>query len=205
LRIIFARHYRHVTHAAAGVGHRTTPARCVVFNGGHWRLVKEFVEVESGKSSRLSPPSKSSPVHPQRTRSTVPKTRQFRHNVPWLSSVSRCLGPTHVVTPFHHLSGDSHINCSLKAAPITASSQMFSRPRSTTGETRHLIATCGWRAGPVAMAALSRHYQLAQTGRLSARRDRNRGSASTLRLAAKETPKLGLGVESLLLLFHRLL
>jgi len=66
-------------------------------------------------------------------------------------------------------------------------------------------STCGWRAGPVAMAALSRHYQLAQTGRLSARRDRNRGSASTLRLAAKETPKLGLGVESLLLLFHRLL
>jgi hypothetical protein len=27
------------------------------------------------------------------------------------------------VTPFHHLSGDSHINCSLRARPITASSQ----------------------------------------------------------------------------------
>ncbi|QOZ71121.1 hypothetical protein WN72_36060 [Bradyrhizobium arachidis] len=34
--------------------------------------------------------------------------RRFRHNSPRLSSVSRCLGPTQVVTPFDHLSGDSH-------------------------------------------------------------------------------------------------
>ena len=53
---------------------------------------------KSNQSFRLArdfrPPSKSSPVHPQCTRSTVPKTRQFRHTDPWLSSVSRCLGPT---------------------------------------------------------------------------------------------------------------
>src|SRR5208282_3494502 len=42
---------------------------------------------------RPSPPSRFSPARPQRTRSTVPMTRRFRHNVPWLSSVSRCLGP----------------------------------------------------------------------------------------------------------------
>jgi Manganese containing catalase len=46
--------------------------------------------------------------HPQHTRSRVPMTRRFRHSFPQLSSVSRCLGPTQVVTPFHHLSGDSH-------------------------------------------------------------------------------------------------
>src|SRR5262252_6713519 len=77
--------------------------------------------------SQPSPPSQSCPVRPQRTRSTVPMTRRFRHNSPRLSSVSRCLGPTHVVTPFHHLSGDSHINRSLRAGPITASKIHFSR------------------------------------------------------------------------------
>ncbi|TFV37422.1 hypothetical protein E4K65_43520 [Bradyrhizobium niftali] len=50
-------------------------------------------------------------------------TRQFRHSSPRLSSVSRCLGPTQVVTPFHHLSGDSHHHHPLLGAgPITASS-----------------------------------------------------------------------------------
>jgi len=38
--------------------------------------------------------SRSFPARPQRTRSTVLMTRRFRHNAPWLSSVSRCLGPT---------------------------------------------------------------------------------------------------------------
>ena len=44
--------------------------------------------------------------------------RRFRHNVPRLSSISRCLGPIHIATPFHHLSGDSHINSSLTAGPL---------------------------------------------------------------------------------------
>src|SRR5262245_17606470 len=44
--------------------------------------------------SRPSPPSRSCPAHPQRKRSRVPTTRRFRHNVPRLSSISRCLGPT---------------------------------------------------------------------------------------------------------------
>src|SRR5262249_12858083 len=44
--------------------------------------------------SRPCPPSRSCLARPQRTRSTVPVIRQFLHNAPWLSSVSRCLGPT---------------------------------------------------------------------------------------------------------------
>src|SRR5215813_12859540 len=68
--------------------------------------------------SRSSPPSQSYPARPQRKCSTIPKTRRFRHSVPRLSSISRCLGPTHVVTPFHHLSGDSHINSSLREGPL---------------------------------------------------------------------------------------
>src|SRR5262245_46645262 len=38
--------------------------------------------------------SQSYPARPQRKRSTIPMTRRFLHSVPWLSSVSRCLGPT---------------------------------------------------------------------------------------------------------------
>jgi hypothetical protein len=37
------------------------------------------------------------------------------------------LGLADVVTPFHHLSEDSHINCPLRAGPITASKQLPSR------------------------------------------------------------------------------
>ncbi len=78
---------------------------------------------------RPSLPSRPCPGRPQRTRSTVPMTRRFRHNFPRLSSVSRCLGPTQVLTPFHHLSGDSHHHDPLLGAgPITASS--WSRPES---------------------------------------------------------------------------
>src|SRR6516165_1688728 len=44
--------------------------------------------------SRSSPPSQSYLARPQRKCSTIPKTRRFRHSVPRLSSISRCLGPT---------------------------------------------------------------------------------------------------------------
>src|SRR5664279_3116340 len=44
-----------------------------------------------------------------------PAPSPSRHS--WLSSVSRCLGPTHVVTPFIIYRGNSHINCSLRAVP----------------------------------------------------------------------------------------
>src|SRR5258707_4781332 len=73
--------------------------------------------------SRPSPPSRSCPAHPQRKRSTVPKRRRFLHSVPRLSSISDAWGRLNVVTPFHHLSGDSHLHRSLGAGPITASSQ----------------------------------------------------------------------------------
>jgi predicted PurR-regulated permease PerM len=72
--------------------------------------------------SRPSPPSRSCPAHPQRKRSRVPKRRRFRHSVPRLSSISDAWGRLNVVTPFHHLSGDSHLHRSLGAGPITASS-----------------------------------------------------------------------------------
>src|SRR5438046_5489937 len=57
--------------------------------------------------SRPSPPSRSCPAHPQRKRWRVPKRRRFRHSVPRLSSISDAWGRLNVVTPFHHLSGDS--------------------------------------------------------------------------------------------------
>src|SRR5262249_36703612 len=60
--------------------------------------------------------------HPQRKRSRVPKRRRFRHSAPRLSSISDAWGRLNVVTPFHHLSGDSHLHRSLGAGPITASS-----------------------------------------------------------------------------------
>src|SRR5262249_14871364 len=73
--------------------------------------------------SRPSPPSRSCPAHPQRKRSSVPKRRRFRHSVPRLSSISDAWGRLNVVTPFHHLPGDSHLHRSLGARPITASSK----------------------------------------------------------------------------------
>src|SRR5262249_6959985 len=72
--------------------------------------------------SRPSPPSRSCPAHPQRKRSRVPKRRRFRHSAPRLSSISDAWGRLNVVTPFHHLSGDSHLHRSLAEGPITASS-----------------------------------------------------------------------------------
>src|SRR5262252_9042449 len=72
--------------------------------------------------SRPSPPSRSCPAPPQRKRSRVPKRRRFRHSVPRLSSISDAWGRLNVVTPFHHLSGDSVLRRSLGAGPITASS-----------------------------------------------------------------------------------
>ncbi|TFV46892.1 hypothetical protein E4K65_17330 [Bradyrhizobium niftali] len=72
-------------------------------------------------------------------------TRQFRHSSPRLSSVSRCLGPTQVVTPFHHLSGDSHHHHPLLGAgPITASMppsiSIASRPTACSP----ISARCRW-------------------------------------------------------------
>src|SRR5262249_13752686 len=64
-------------------------------------------------------------AHPQRKRSRVPTRRRFRHSAPRLSSISDAWGRLNVVTPFHHLSGDSHLHRSLGAGPITASSGRF--------------------------------------------------------------------------------
>src|SRR5215467_494023 len=72
--------------------------------------------------SRPSPPLRSYPVRPQRTRSRVPMTRRFLHNAP--PSLD-AWGRLNVVTPFHHLSGDSHINSPLREGPL-----------------RHLVMTC---------------------------------------------------------------
>jgi hypothetical protein len=51
---------------------------------------------------------------------SVPR-RRFLHSIPRLSSISDAWGRRNVVTPFHHLSGDSHLHRSLGAGPITAS------------------------------------------------------------------------------------
>src|SRR5262249_27514708 len=75
--------------------------------------------------SRSSPPSQSYPARPQRKRSTVPMTRRFLHSVPWLSSSPDAWGRLNVVTPFHHLSGDSHLTT-----------------RSVQGPLRHLGQVC---------------------------------------------------------------
>ncbi|BAC46811.1 blr1546 [Bradyrhizobium diazoefficiens USDA 110] len=67
-------------------------------------------------------------------------TRRFRHSSPRLSSVSRCLGPTQVVTPFHHLSGDSHHHDPLlEAGPITASSSTWWETGSPRFESQKVI------------------------------------------------------------------
>ena len=48
-----------------------------------------------------------------------------------------CLGRLNVVTPFHPLSGDSHLNRSLAAGPITASSNAApNQKRCESGENR---------------------------------------------------------------------
>src|SRR5262249_11803248 len=71
--------------------------------------------------SRPSPPLRSYPVRPQRTRSRVPMTRRFLHNAPWLSSVSRCLGPTQRRDPVSSsIRGQPHQLISQRR-PITAS------------------------------------------------------------------------------------
>jgi hypothetical protein len=92
---------------------------------GKTKFLKDAVpsieELISMRNAVEQPPSRSCLAHPQRKRSRVPKTRRYRHNVPRLSSISRCLGPTHVRTPFHHLSGDSDLHPLLGARPITAS------------------------------------------------------------------------------------
>src|SRR5262249_20204438 len=112
----------------------------------HWKA--KFVEEkqELPARSRPSPLSRSCPAHPQRKRSRVPKRRRFRHSVPRLSSISDAWGRLNVVTPFHHLSGDSHLHRSLGAGPITASSTTladFSRARDSQIT---FSVTHGWSA-----------------------------------------------------------
>src|SRR5215475_8494045 len=72
--------------------------------------------------SRPSPPLRSYPVRPQRTRSRVPMTRRFLHNAPWLSSVSRCLGPTQRRDPVSSSIGGQPHQLIAQRRPITASS-----------------------------------------------------------------------------------
>src|SRR5262245_21622699 len=72
--------------------------------------------------SRPSPPLRSYPVRPQRTRSRVPMTRRFLHNAPWLSSVSRCLGPTQRRDPVSSSIGGQPYQLIAQSRPITASS-----------------------------------------------------------------------------------
>src|SRR5215471_11920399 len=71
--------------------------------------------------SRPSPPLRSYPVRPQRTRSRVPMTRRFLHNAPWLSSVSRCLGPTQCRDPVSSSIGGQPHQLIAQRRPITAS------------------------------------------------------------------------------------
>src|SRR4029077_15681890 len=72
--------------------------------------------------SRPSPPLRSYPVRPQRTRSRAPMTRRFLHNAPWLSSVSRCLGPTQRRDPVSSSIGGQPHQLIAQRRPITASS-----------------------------------------------------------------------------------
>src|SRR5215831_15875916 len=71
--------------------------------------------------SRPSPPLRSYPVRSQRTRSRVPMTRRFLHNAPWLSSVSRCLGPTQRRDPVSSSIGGQPHQLIAQRRPITAS------------------------------------------------------------------------------------
>src|SRR5215475_2424919 len=71
--------------------------------------------------SRPSPPLRSYPGRPQRTRSRVPMTRRFLHNAPWLSSVSRCLGPTQRRDPVSSSIGGQPHQLIAQRRPITAS------------------------------------------------------------------------------------
>ena len=73
--------------------------------------------------SRPSSPSQSSPACPQRNHSTVPMTRRFRHSAPWLSSVSRCLGPTQRRDP----------------VPSSIGGQPHQLPTQSRAHLRHLV------------------------------------------------------------------
>src|SRR5262249_931640 len=54
----------------------------------------------------------------------------------------RCLGRLSVVTPFHHLSGDSHLHRSLGAGPITASRQSRALLAVRSGAARKVGGFC---------------------------------------------------------------
>src|SRR5262249_7022020 len=69
------------------------------------------------------------------------KRRRFRHSAPRLSSISDAWGRLNVVTPFHHLSEDSHLHRSLGAGPITASSSQSDLEGANRGEMCELLHT----------------------------------------------------------------
>lgn len=152
---------------------------------------------------RPSPTSGSYSGHPQRTRSTVPMTRRFRHSSPRLSSVSRCLGPTQVVTPFHHLSGDSHHHAPLLGVgPITASSHrsiifrhsLTSNDRLTNGHVQPFSVLHPTKAIKVPSIPDWRHEMKFDGYRLRLKRD---GDRRTM----QELPTVASGVRGYNLLF----
>jgi hypothetical protein len=57
----------------------------------------------------------------QKTRRVFSKTRRFLHNAPWLSSVSRCLGPTQRRDPVSSSIGGQPHQLITQSRPITAS------------------------------------------------------------------------------------
>src|SRR5262249_38556645 len=71
-----------------------------------------------------------SPIHNANAREfqrdVDPKRRRFRHNVPRLSSISRCLGQLNVVTPFHHLSGTATCTALSVQGPLRHLAQWLS-------------------------------------------------------------------------------
>src|SRR5262245_62707212 len=94
-----------------------------VLSASQQNQAPQRTQPELSARSRSSPPSQSYQARPQRKRSTVPMTRRFRHSVPWLSSVSRCLGPTQRRDP---------VSSSIGGQPPAAD-------RSLQGPLRHLV------------------------------------------------------------------
>src|SRR5262249_33600455 len=95
--------------------------------------------------SRPSPPLRSYPVRPQRTRSRVPMTRRFLHNAPWLSSVSRCLGPTQRRDPVSSCIGGQPHHLIAQRSPITASSHRRDRQRRRADANRAALVPAALR------------------------------------------------------------
>ena len=88
------------------------------------------------------------------TQTTVPMTRRSLHSVPWLSSVSRCLGPTQRRDAVSSSIGGQPPQRSLAAGPITASSD--SPPRHEPCPGRPNKTTPYIRRSPAAEKACRR-------------------------------------------------